>query len=816
MKKKITASVAVLLLLSIIITPLSAFAEDNAGTWPGSPVGGSAATYYSSQYMWKVSLFVAKDSTVRNNTVAPGHFYDSFQRIGSQSVYLMPKTTSNGTPWVADTAPHVPINYSTSDKVSVIQELAQKGGNMSALNSVNIVSQTGVNRLQLDDLPYIPNVSDGNVNEDGVIHSAYVGNLSTVVNYFNNPTTIKSILKFYSNQQGTTTDGLIQNLNLTVDGVTKTGWDPATILPDIVNGNPTNRVEWLIVYEPVGIIYTRDRDKGYAFTATDYALTQIKQQIDWRYNKYKWWDWDGNQPDAWDDDVNRQHIARFTFLMVPNAVLITNGWYGFASGSPVDDNQPIPNNRWMSPDQLLYGGWGMSRWATPTTYQISYNSNGGAGSMSNSVHMFSVAKNLTNNTLTKDYTTSLNANGGTVAPDSVQSSCPFLGWSPTSAGAVAYSNSQSVVNLTVTGGATVPLYAKWSNATLSPLPTPTRTGYIFLGWYTATSGGAQVITGDSIDSSSMLYAHWEPIKYWVQFDPNTANGPGNVTGTMTTIQLTYDQPIPLPLNQYLKTTISNKETKYGLDVTKSSSFLGWSQSPTVLTPTHTNGQSTKNLTATGDATVVLYAIWDDSPKFIITDYPDRYFTAAEAQKGDITADELLRTVVAYDRESVSLAKGSTPGITVVPSSYSDAKFTDPTLGERSVPITYHLQDSYGHEAWLHITVNITSIAPNKEASVKYIRGIAGATYRGTDGSFTDVAYGGLDPNSAWLNNEAYTKQLDTTFDVAADGEKTETAPVASYYFSADDIAAIRGNVADHGFSTSGLAAQMKSGKYATP
>ncbi|MCL1794875.1 MAG: InlB B-repeat-containing protein [Oscillospiraceae bacterium] len=40
------------------------------------------------------------------------------------------------------------------------------------------------------------------------------------------------------------------------------------------------------------------------------------------------------------------------------------------------------------------------------------------------------------------------------------------------------------------------------------LPTPTRSGYDFKGWYTATSGGSQVTNSTTINSSMTLYAHW--------------------------------------------------------------------------------------------------------------------------------------------------------------------------------------------------------------------------------------------------------------------------------------------------------------------
>lgn len=72
----------------------------------------------------------------------------------------------------------------------------------------------------------------------------------------------------------------------------------------------------------------------------------------------------------------------------------------------------------------------------------------------------------------RSVTVTLNANGGTVSPSSV----------------------------TVTNG-----------DAYGPLPEPTRSGYIFDGWFTASTGGALVTGDDVVDNTSgsiVLFAHW--------------------------------------------------------------------------------------------------------------------------------------------------------------------------------------------------------------------------------------------------------------------------------------------------------------------
>lgn len=46
------------------------------------------------------------------------------------------------------------------------------------------------------------------------------------------------------------------------------------------------------------------------------------------------------------------------------------------------------------------------------------------------------------------------------------------------------------------------------DGTLITLPTPSRSGYSFTGWYTASSGGTQVTTDTVFTENTIIYAHW--------------------------------------------------------------------------------------------------------------------------------------------------------------------------------------------------------------------------------------------------------------------------------------------------------------------
>lgn len=127
------------------------------------------------------------------------------------------------------------------------------------------------------------------------------------------------------------------------------------------------------------------------------------------------------------------------------------------------------------------------------------------------------------------------------------------------------------------------------------LPTPTRTGYDFNGWYTASNGGTPIVyevggSNNTQVTSSVahtLYAQWSPATYVVALNDN-ANG-DSVTGSVGTINVTYNSAYSgLPANPQRK----------------GHTFTGWYTEPI-------GGSLVKNgdrVTVTDNATV-LYAQW---------------------------------------------------------------------------------------------------------------------------------------------------------------------------------------------------------------
>ena len=204
------------------------------------------------------------------------------------------------------------------------------------------------------------------------------------------------------------------------------------------------------------------------------------------------------------------------------------GWYtDEACTKPYTDDKVIG-------DITLYAGF------RANTYSVKFNANGGSGSMSNQSMTYDQSKALTANAFSKTGYT-------------------FKGWATSSSGSVAYSNSQSVKNLSATQGATVNLYAVWgantytitfnanggtgsmsnqsmtydkaANLTSNAF---TRKNHEFKGWATSAGGDVVYINGQSVNNLTAtsggnvnLYAVWELVTYNVSFSVD-----GQITSTI--------------------------------------------------------------------------------------------------------------------------------------------------------------------------------------------------------------------------------------------------------------------------------------------
>ncbi len=283
------------------------------------------------------------------------------------------------------------------------------------------------------------------------------------------------------------------------------------------------------------------------------------------------------------------------------------GWYTVrAKGDAITDGSTAVNLGAPSFDDTLdrdvdiYAHW------DPISYTVRYNGNGSTGgSTGNSVHIYDEAKNLTANGFYRKIDVNLDYCNGRET-ETLTANSEFLGWATSENGNKVYEDKQSVKNLTAEDGKIIDLYAKWADSSVE-LPTPTRTGYTFDGWY--TSDGTKVSQTFTPTAATKLTAHWTPITYTVSY-----NGNGATSGETASSSHTYDVAKALTENGFKREFTVTFDYNYsGATATTAmavSNFNGWAKTATGAAE-YSDGASVTNLSSTDGDTVILYAIWTD-------------------------------------------------------------------------------------------------------------------------------------------------------------------------------------------------------------
>ena len=204
---------------------------------------------------------------------------------------------------------------------------------------------------------------------------------------------------------------------------------------------------------------------------------------------------------------------------------IFNGWYTSRTGGTPVTNNTVFN---LSKNQTIYARWSVDPSAA-VTMKVTFNVNGGdalaTADKTKTVTRYDVYGKLptptrSGHTFKGWYTAS---SGGTkvTASTTVNKSgnhTLYAQWTPKSgsiqvkfdySGATGSSTNTKTTNV-VKGG------------TYGKLPAPTRSGYKFAGWYTASAGGTKVTSTTKVTKTSAhtLYARWARKTYQVFFNAN--------------------------------------------------------------------------------------------------------------------------------------------------------------------------------------------------------------------------------------------------------------------------------------------------------
>lgn len=205
----------------------------------------------------------------------------------------------------------------------------------------------------------------------------------------------------------------------------------------------------------------------------------------------------------------------------------------------------------------------------------------------------------------------------------------FTGWALSQNGLPYYLGGETVRNLTAEDGGEITLYARWTaeeytvtldamdgtpaksyvkatyDAEMPKITLPTRTGYIFGGYYDAMAEGTCYYDGTGASKSvwnkgadEMLYARWSPIRYSVSYDLNGGEG-----GMFSVADYAYGDSWSIPK---AGDTISRNGYR----------FAGWSLSKNGSV-VYVDGATVKNLASEQGATVTLYAVWEPIPTYTV-------------------------------------------------------------------------------------------------------------------------------------------------------------------------------------------------------
>lgn len=285
-------------LLALCVATQIVYADDNASSGGGDLENAlkDKGFYRTTEYMYKVSVYVALSDTADENS----HINTHYKMVGNEPIYIKPTSYS------------LPRNI-----------IGTKNNKLD-YNNRKPLQTTYISRyLENSKVPPIPIVNYGNINK--------------VKSYFGDTNTLNNVLTELAKQTGTTKAGLVENIEFTIDGE-KGLQDPNIILPLVNNGVYTNKVCWLISYEPVTILYLKPDSNGYrqpiAFTATEYALAQkMYSETNGSSGFDFFWGPDG------------QYVAGMTHSDLPNSVLLEYDWVGYKAISPLPDGVYWSNER---------------------------------------------------------------------------------------------------------------------------------------------------------------------------------------------------------------------------------------------------------------------------------------------------------------------------------------------------------------------------------------------------------------------------------------------------------------------------------------
>ena len=261
---------------------------------------------------------------------------------------------------------------------------------------------------------------------------------------------------------------------------------------------------------------------------------------------------------------------------------------------------------------------------------------------------------------------------------------------------------------------------------LGTLPTCSRTGYTFLGWYTASSGGTKISSTTKITGTVTYYAQWSINSYTLTYNVNGGNA---VSPASKSVQYgSAYGTLPTP------TKSSNAEYTYV--------FAGW------YTAASGGTQVTANTTM-GASNTTIYAHWTATRRSYTIGYQTTYGS--------------------LNRTSQSVAYGSKGSCTL-------------TMPSNDAQYTYTFQGWYtaANGGGTKVGSSLTLETPSVTGAATYYAYVTRAVNRYT---FTFNANGGSTPSSSSITKD-YNEAIGTLPTCSRAADNTYTYAFAGWFDTA--------------------------------
>ena len=395
---------------------------------------------------------------------------------------------------------------------------------------------------------------------------------------------------------------------------------------------------------------------------------------------------------------------------------------------------------------------------TPYMYHVSFNANGGTGTV----------QTLSNCAYGQTYTLPANAYK--------RPGYGFVGWNTAADGSgISYSDQQKVSNMSNIDGEIITLYAQWSiisynisyvldggaNADGNPytynvltdtitLLDATKASHDFGGWYTDSKFINRVYSIPKGSTENItLYAKWIPYSYTINFDGN-----GATSGYMSSVTTEIGKGIVLPANLFEKTNCI---------------FVGWNTKKDGTGTPYSDKAKVYNLGRTNGEIVTLYARWlfEGSSDATSSDTTDMINSngAYTVRKSGMW----MLSAIVYDScgDEIDSKTNSTNPKAYIPSSID---ISVPSTGEYYIKYTYcgATKESYTSPIYVDGQVAYQSYTPSGSRVTETMKLTAkqypdnmtlsnGSTNNKTLRAVTDTSITITTNNASWIYTSVITK-----------------------------------------------------------